>query len=108
MAGGERSENLVLSDLLAWRDGSVLDRPGLFYWRTAIGEEVDVVVERGSILLGIEVKSTARPRASDAKHLRTFREECGDSVRGCLLLHGGEEIEWLGPRILAAPWWRVI
>lgn len=106
--GGAHLENLVLSDLLAWRDASVLDRPELFYWRTATGEEVDFVVERGSQLLGIEVKSTARPRPSDAKHLRTFREEYGDSVTGCLLLHAGEEIGWVGPRILAAPWWRVV
>ncbi|MDP2956105.1 MAG: ATP-binding protein [Longimicrobiales bacterium] len=69
---GAHLENLVLSDLLAWRDGSVLDRPGLFHWRTATGEEVDFVVERGFRLVGIEVKATARPRASDAKHLRTF------------------------------------
>lgn len=105
---GAHLENLILSDLLAWRDGCVLDRPGLFYWRTATGEEVDFVVERGSDLLGIEVKATTRPRASDAKHLQTFRDEYGHSVRGCLVLHAGEDVEWLGPRILAAPWWRVL
>ena len=105
---GAHLENLVLSDLLAWRDGSILDRPGLFYWRTATGEEVDFVVEQGSDLLGVEVKATTRARPSDAKHLRTFRDEYGDSVRGCLVLHGGDDVEWLGPRILAAPWWRVI
>ncbi len=105
---GAHLENLVLSDLLAWRDAAVLDRPGLFYWRTATGEEVDFVVERGPLLLGIEVKSTTRPRATDAKHLRTFRDEYGDAVHGCLFLHAGEEVEWLGPRILAVPWWRCL
>ena len=105
---GAYLENLILSDLLAWRDASLLDRPGLFYWRTATGEEVDFVVERGPELLGVEVKATTRPRPSDARHLQTFRDEYGDSVRGCLLLHGGEQVQWLGPRILAAPWWRVI
>jgi uncharacterized protein len=104
---GAHLENLVLSDLLAWRE-SLLNRPELFYWRTATGEEVDFVVERGSDLLGIEVKATSRPSASDAKHLRTFRDEYGDSVRGCLVLHGGDQVGWLGPRILAAPWWRVL
>lgn len=104
---GAHLENLVLSDLLAWRE-SLLSRPELFYWRTATGEEVDFVIERGSDLLAIEVKATTRPRASDAKHLRTFRDEYGDSVRGGLLLHGGDQVEWLGPRILMAPWWRVL
>lgn len=105
---GAHLENLILSDLLAWRDATVVDRRGIFYWRTATGEEVDLVVERGPDLVGIEVKATSRPRAADAKHLRTFRDEYGDAVRGCLVLHGGDQVEWLGPRILAVPWWRVI
>lgn len=105
---GAHLENLVLADLLAWRDGTVLNRPELFYWRTVNGEEVDLVVERASELIAIEVKATTRPRASDAAHLRTFRDEYGHAVRGCLLLHGGQETTWLGPRILAAPWWRVM
>lgn len=66
------------------------------------------MVERGRDLMGIEVKATARPRVGDAKHLRTFRDEYGDRVRGCLLLHTGDEMRWLGPGILAVPWWRVI
>jgi predicted AAA+ superfamily ATPase len=105
---GPHLENLVLSDLLAWRDASVAERPELFYWRTATGEEVDFVIERGSELVAVEVKATSRPRAADARHLRTFRDEYGDSVRGCLLLHTGERVEWMGPRILAAPWWHVL
>src|SRR5438034_2050666 len=39
--GGPHLENLVLHDLLAWRDAR-LDRAEVFYWRTAIGEEVDL------------------------------------------------------------------
>lgn len=105
---GSHLENLVLSDLLAWRNAQVLDRPDLFYWRTASGEEVDLVIERRGKLLGIEIKSGRRPRMADAAHLRTFRNEYGDEVHGCLLLHGGEAMEWLGPRILAVPWWRVM
>jgi len=106
--GGPHLENLVLADLLAWRDSSVLNRPELLYWRTATGEEVDFVVERDGELLGIEVKATSRPSAGDAAHLRTFRDEYGNAVRGCLLLHDGEAMEWLGPRILSVPWWCVI
>jgi predicted AAA+ superfamily ATPase len=93
-AGGHL-ENLVLNDLLAWRDVR-LDRPAVLYWRTATGEEVDF----------IEVKATARPRVGDAKHLRTFREEYGRHCRPGLVLHTGDAIEWLAPGVLAAPWWK--
>ncbi len=106
--GGCHLENLVLSDLLVFRDCAVGDRPELFYWRTATGDEVDFVVERGGDLLAVEVKTGSRAATADAAHLRTFREEYGASVRGCLLLHDGNRIERLGPRVLAAPWWRVV
>ena len=104
---GAHLENVVLADLLAWRDGQ-LDPPSLGYWRTATGEEVDFVVESGSRLLPIEIKATTKPRMQDARHLQSFREEYGNRSRAGLLLHAGDKTEWLAPKILAAPWWRVL
>lgn len=105
--GGPHMENLVLHDLLAWRDAR-LERAEIGYWRTATGEEVDFVVEAGGKLLPIEVKASARPRLADARHLRSFRAEYGKKARAALLLHTGSTLEWLAPDVLAAPWWRVI
>jgi uncharacterized protein len=104
---GAHLENLVLHDLLAWRDARV-ERAELGYWRTSIGEEVDFVIEAGGKLLPIEVKSTTRPRLSDATHLRTFRTEYGKKARAGLLLHAGSTLEWLAPDVLAVPWWKVL
>ena len=104
---GPYLENLVLTDLLAWRD-SRPKRAEVLYWRTATGEEVDFVVETERALLPIEVKSTPRPRLDDAKHLQSFRDEYGRRSRAALLLHTGDRLEWLAPGILAAPWWRVL
>ena len=105
--GGAHLENLVLHDLLAWRDAR-LDRAEVCYWRTTIGEEVDFVIEAGGRLLPIEVKATGRPRLGDARHLRTFRAEYGKKARAGLLLHTGSTLEWLAPDVLAVPWWRVL
>ena len=104
---GPHLENLVLQDLVAWRDAR-LERADIGYWRTAIGEEVDFVVEAGRQLLPIEVKASARPRLADAAHLRTFRAEYGKRSRAGLLLHTGSALEWLAPDVLAAPWWKVL
>ena len=104
---GAHLENLVLNDLLAWRD-TRLDGAGVFYWRTTIGEEVDFVIEVGDSLLPIEVKATARPRLGDAAHLRTFRAEYCERARSGLLLHDGDLLDWIAPDVLAAPWWKVI
>ena len=104
---GAHLENLVLGDLLDWRDART-KRAEILYWRATTGEEVDFVVEAGNALVAIEVKATAKPRLEDARHLRTFREEYKGKARTALLLHAGDRIEWLAPGILAAPWWRVL
>jgi hypothetical protein len=105
--GGMHLENLVLHDLLAWRDARV-EHAELGYWRTTIGEEVDFVIQVSGKLLPIEVKATARPRLADCAHLRTFRAEYGKKARTGLLLHTGSTLEWMTPDVLAAPWWRVL
>jgi len=112
LSGGEPSgahlENLVLLDLLAWADSVPGARPNILYWRTASGQEVDAVIEHEAGLIGIEVKTTGRPHNRDAQHLRAFRDEYGDDVLGCLLLHTGDEVYRLEDRIVVAPWWRVL
>ena len=103
---GAHLENLVLNDLLAWRDAR-LERAEILYWRTSIGEEVDFVIETGDHLIPIEVKATARPRLRHARHVRTFRNEYADQARPGLLLHDGATTEWLTADVLAAPWWKI-
>lgn len=104
---GAHLENLVLHDLVAWRDARS-DRAELGYWRTASGEEVDFIIEAGGKLLPMEIKATARPRLGDAAHLRSFRAEYGKKARAAVLLHTGTMTEWLAPEVLAAPWWKVL
>lgn len=100
-------ENLVLNDLLAWRDIR-LDRAGIFHWRTVGGAEVDFVIETADGLLPIEVKATARPRLKDASNLRLFKQEYGEQTRSGLLLHTGDDVGWITPDVLAVPWWCVL
>lgn len=104
---GEHLENIVLHDLLAWRDAQ-LSPPQVLFWRTAEGEEVDFVIEQGDRLLPIEVKAAARPLSQHVRHLRTFQEQYGEAAPGALLLHNGSEVFWMARGILAAPWWRIL
>lgn len=105
--GGHHLENLVFTDLLAWRDGRI-PRPEILYWRTASGLEVDFVIEHRGILIPIEIKAGSRPSSGDLRGLTAFRDEYPDSFRGGLLLHDGDEIQWLSDRILGVPWYRVV
>ncbi len=104
---GAHLENLVLLDLLAWRDLET-PRPEVLYWRTADGVEVDFVIETARRLLPIEVKTSARALRADAKGLETFLDEYAGKSDGGLLLYGGDEVFPLTRRVLAAPWWSVL
>ena len=105
---GAHLENLVLEDLVAWRE-TRLPRPELFYWRTAGGREVDFVIESdGGVVLPVEVKATARPSTKDVQGLKGFLEAHGARAPGGVLLHTGSETFWIARDVIAAPWWTVV
>lgn len=104
---GAHFENLVLGDLLAWRDMHV-PRASVTYWRTASGHEVDFVLERGREIVAVEVKAGRHPGLRDVQGMRTFLTDYPRQARGGIVLHGGDDSYWLDDRILAVPWWRVM
>ena len=103
---GAHLENLVLMDLLAWRDTQAR-RPEVLYWRTATGEEVDFMIETPTRTVPIEVKAATKVSPADARGLESFLDEYDKTSDGGLLLYGGTETFPLTKRVLAVPWWRV-
>jgi predicted AAA+ superfamily ATPase len=106
-ASGAHLENLICTDLLAWRE-TQSTRPAILYWRTSTGEEVDFVVEWQGRLLAVEVKATTNPGYNDSRGLRSFLQEYGNTALGGLLLHGGDSTFWLASGVLAVPWSTII
>lgn len=104
---GAHLENLVLLDLLAWRDAQTL-KPQILYWRTASGLEVDFVIETRDRWLPIEVKAQNTLAPKDAKGIEAFCQEYPEKAPRGLLLHTGTETFPLTRRALAAPWWQVL
>jgi predicted AAA+ superfamily ATPase len=102
---GFHLENLVLSQLLVWRDARE-PRAELLYWRTANGaHEVDLLIETAGGLIPIEVKATTRPSLHDARGILAFHAQYPGRSRGGLVLHDGTEVLALAPGVVAAPWW---
>jgi len=101
---GRLLDTLVVAQLRAEIPVSAT-RPRLYHLRQQQGRiEVDVLAElAGGGLVGIEVKATAAPGPSDARHLATLRDaEPGRFVAG-VVLHTGPRSFRLGDRIWAAP-----
>lgn len=103
---GAHLENLVLQDLLVWRDARA-GRAEILFWRTSSGQEVDLVIELGGELLPLAIKASSRAGVRDTQGLRAFRAEYPDKARAGLLLYTGDEVEWLTHDVLAVPWWAV-
>lgn len=80
-------------------------QPRLFHLRDQDGRhEVDVVVEYGGgRVIGFEIKASAAPKPTDAKHLAWLAAELGDRFLGGVVLHSGSRKFPLGERIVAAP-----
>ncbi|WP_454301323.1 ATP-binding protein [Salana multivorans] len=83
-----------------------VDRVGgsLAHVRTAGGErEVDVVIEVGPRLYGVEVKLGSRPGPRESRHLDWFREVWGTKFGAGFVIHTGADTYPLGDGIWAVP-----
>ena len=92
LAGGVL-ENYVLMELRkqsAWSE----TQPEFFFWRTAAGQEVDIVLEdNGGRLVGIEIKASATLGGGDVRGLQALANAAGKRwVRGVVLYAGTEII----------------
>lgn len=95
-------ENLVLCELLAWRETQPI-RPEVLYWRTTNGQEVDFVIEHNGLLTPIEVKTSSRARLDDVSGLVAFLDEYPEAAPHAILLYTGQTVERLADRIWAVP-----
>ena len=68
-----------------------------YFWRTATGQEVDLVLDRGAERIGIEVKANSAGNPHDARKLEAMLDDIG-AAAGWLVGMGGESIQ-LTPRV---------
>lgn len=90
---GATLENFVFMELRKQASWSTT-LPEIFYWRTASGQEVDLVLEdRSGRLAGIEVKASATLSGNDVRGLQALAAAVGKKwVRGVVLYTGAEVI----------------
>ena len=80
-------------------------RPWLHHLRARGGRrEVNLLIESGAgKVIGIEIKASAAPKSSSARHLSWLRDELGDRFTAGVVLHTGPKAYELDARIVAAP-----
>jgi hypothetical protein len=77
--------------------------PQVYFWRTAAGAEVDIVLESAGRLIPVEVKLTATPRPAMADNIRKFRQDFGERAQAGYVVHTGDARLPLAPEVTALP-----
>lgn len=93
---GASWETFVIEDILR-REAVAHPESQAFFWRTAAGAEVDLVIERGARRLAVEVKTARGDHPRIARGLDAALADL-DAERGWIV-DQAEGIDRLGPRI---------
>ncbi len=100
--GGAIFENLVVAELLK-RYTHRGEEPALYYWRTAAGSEVDVVIETQDRLIPLEIKQSETPRPEMARGIISFQTDFGDKAGQGYVIHPGKMTLPLGKGVMTLP-----
>ena len=99
---GEIYETMVVNELYKWI--KTTQKQAEMYYRTRSGLELDIILETGSGLIGLEVKSRKVLAPSDTRAMREVARALGREWRGGLVVYQGNEIKKIGePGIWAVP-----
>ena len=100
---GPLLESFVVQEvrkLLGWSRQAAMP----YHFRTAIGQEVDLVLEApGERLAGIEVKASSNASQGDFSGLRALAETAGDKFAGGVVLYLGEQRLRFADKLWALP-----
>lgn len=107
---GHLLETFVVAELRKQAGWTTRD-VGLYYYRTATGQEVDILLEdRRGRIAGIEVKASATIDSKDFAGLTALAEAAGKRFVGGVLLYAGNDVLPFGKKMYALPvsaLWRV-
>ena len=99
---GQLLETFVFQELRRQADGTEMPF-SFFHFRDRDGVEVDIVMESGRYLAGVEVKAAATVSPSDFRGLRKLAETSGKRFAGGVVLYDGETTASFGGRLFAVP-----
>jgi predicted AAA+ superfamily ATPase len=87
---GHLFENLVVLEALKARYNQAR-QPALSFFRDNHGHEIDLLLDSGRALHGVEIKSAATYHASFKKNLRWFDEGVASLARAAIVYNGDEQ-----------------
>jgi len=99
---GHILETFVLQELKRQASGHE-DSHEFFHYREKDGAEVDIVIQRGTELAGVEVKASATINESDFRGLRRLKTAAGKNFAGGAVVYNGDTSGSFGDGLHAVP-----
>ncbi len=99
---GQLLETFIYQELrkhASWRDENL----AFYHFRNKDKVEVDIIIEQGRQLAGIEIKASATVKKDDFKSLNKLKEAFGEKFASGIVFYDGEHILPFGDRLYAAP-----
>lgn len=87
---GSLFEGFILGEMLKNRFNHGL-ASNLFYWRNNLGDEIDLLEERGEVLFPIEIKAGQTLNSDFFKELKKWQKIAGEFSGNARLIYGGEQ-----------------
>jgi hypothetical protein len=100
--GGALFETAVIIEVVKTLAHRGLE-PQVYFWRTAAGQEVDLIVDNGEQLIPIEIKLNATPQPAMAAGIVAFQELFGRRAGPGWLVHPGDTQLPLAPAVRSLP-----
>lgn len=100
--GGAIFENLVVAELFktSLHRG---EEPSVYFWRTASGNKVDLLIESRSGLVPMEIKLSATPRPEMARQIAGLKQGLRERAANGYVVHPGKIVLPLGDGVVALP-----
>lgn len=89
---GQLYETMVVAEIVKWIRTCQRDVK-IYFYRTRSGNEVDLLLETSSGIIGIEIKSRASLSSKDYRSLKMVAEKLGRQWCGGMVVYTGNEIK---------------
>ena len=100
---GQLYETMVVSEIVKWIRTRQADVE-IYFYRTRSGMEVDLLLETGAGLIGMEIKSRATVARKDPRPLSVLANRLKEDWLGGIVVYAGDEIRQIGKEnIYAVP-----
>jgi predicted AAA+ superfamily ATPase len=99
---GQLLETFIYQELRKhadWHDEDIK----FFHFRNKDKVEVDIIIEQGRRLAGIEIKAAATVNQADFKGLNKLKDACGGQFAAGVVFYDGENILPFGEKLFAVP-----